>query len=297
MNEFDLTRRSCEPALGTARRPSGARLRRRRRGRARRRRGVGHVRRRIRGGRALPARDHVDARPRPQVPGGLAVRHRRDGLPGPGEAYIALGLPEHLGEREVLELADGAEALAQEHDVTICGGDLTRADELFVAVTVVGYADDADSIVTRRGAARRVTWSASPERSAARAPACSCWSESRPGSTCETGARLLSRHLRPRPLLDAGRALAAAGVSAMLDVSDGIASDLERLCEHSGVRIEAQLDGAAGRRGRRRGRGGGGRRPAGARGRRRARTTSCCSPLPRACGRQSSGRARKAGRR
>ena len=71
---------------------------------------------------------------------------------GAGEAYITVGLPEHLGEREMLELADGAQALASEHDVTICGGDLTRADELFVAVTVVGYADDAGPIVTRRGA-------------------------------------------------------------------------------------------------------------------------------------------------
>ena len=32
-----------------------------------------------------------------------------------GEAYVALGLPEHLGEREVLELTEGAEALAAEH--------------------------------------------------------------------------------------------------------------------------------------------------------------------------------------
>ena len=33
-----------------------------------------------------------------------------------GEAYVALGLPPHLGEREVLELADGAEALAASCD-------------------------------------------------------------------------------------------------------------------------------------------------------------------------------------
>ena len=58
-----------------------------------------------------------------------------------GEAYIALGLPAHLGEREVLELADGAEALAASCEVTICGGDVTRADELFVVVTVVGYVE------------------------------------------------------------------------------------------------------------------------------------------------------------
>jgi thiamine-monophosphate kinase len=159
----------------------------------------------------------------------------------PGEAYIAVGLPEHLGEREMLELADGAQALAQEHDVTVCGGDLTRADELFVAVTVVGYAEDAESIVTRRGAApgHLVGVTGALGGSGAglllleRKPA---------GIDVQTGARLLNRHLRPRPLLIAGRALAAAGVSSMLDVSDGIASDLERLCEQSEVRIEAELE-------------------------------------------------------
>jgi thiamine-monophosphate kinase len=159
----------------------------------------------------------------------------------PGEAYITVGLPEHLGEREMLELADGAQALAEEHEVTICGGDLTRADELFVAVTVVGYADDPESIVTRRGAApgHLVGVTGALGGSGAglllleRKPA---------GIDLETGARLLARHLRPLPLLDAGRALAAAGVSSMLDVSDGIASDLERLCECSEVRIEAELE-------------------------------------------------------
>jgi thiamine-monophosphate kinase len=159
----------------------------------------------------------------------------------PGEAYIAVGLPEHLGEREVLELADGALALAQQHDVTICGGDLTRADELFVAVTVVGYANDSESIVTRRGAAPGdlvgvtgvLGGSGAGLLLLERKPA---------GIDLEAGARLLARHLRPLPLLDAGRALAAAGVSSMLDVSDGIASDLERLCEGSEVRIEAELE-------------------------------------------------------
>jgi thiamine-monophosphate kinase len=160
---------------------------------------------------------------------------------GPGEAYLAVGLPEHLGERETLELAEGAQALAQQHGVAICGGDVTRADELFVAVTVVGYADDAGRLVTRRGArpgdlvgvTGALGGSGAGLLLLERKPA---------GTDLQLGERLLERHLRPRPLLDAGRALAGAGVSAMLDVSDGVASDLERLCEQSGVRIEVRLD-------------------------------------------------------
>ena len=54
---------------------------------------------------------------------------------------------------------------------------------------------------------------------------------------------LIARFLRPQPRLAEGRALAAAGVHAMLDLSDGLASDARRLADASGVRLA--LDAAA----------------------------------------------------
>ncbi len=163
-----------------------------------------------------------------------------------GEAYIVLGLPHHLGEREVLELADGAEALAASCDVAICGGDVTRADELFVVVTVVGYVD-AEEQLARRDSARPGDLVGVTGTLGGSGAGLLLLERKHHGGDLEAGQRLLERHLRPRPLLSTGRALVAAGVHAMIDVSDGVASDVVRICERSGVSAEVRLAGSADR--------------------------------------------------
>ena len=48
--------------------------------------------------------------------------------------------------------------------------------------------------------------------------------------------RLTGRHLDPRPRVDLGRALSGAGINSLIDISDGIASDLAHIGEESGLK-------------------------------------------------------------
>jgi thiamine-monophosphate kinase len=159
----------------------------------------------------------------------------------PGEAYIALGLPENVGEREVIELIEGAERLAADAGATICGGDLSAADALFVSVTVVGHATSEAELVSRAGAQPGDAVGVTGRLGGAGAGLLLLERKDH-GIPVYVGERLIERQLRPRALLEAGRALARAGASAMIDVSDGVASDATRIAEASEVAVTIELD-------------------------------------------------------
>jgi thiamine-monophosphate kinase len=159
-----------------------------------------------------------------------------------GEAYVVLGAPEDLGEDDFLALLDGLLELAGETGTTIAGGDLTRAPALTLAVTVVGHAASPEQLVPRGGARPGDLLVLTGELGAAAAGRLLLDDPRLAGSTPEsTAERLRARQLDPRPRLRSGRALAAAGARAMIDLSDGLGADAGHLAEASGiaVRIDA----------------------------------------------------------
>jgi thiamine-monophosphate kinase len=63
--------------------------------------------------------------------------------------------------------------------------------------------------------------------------------------TGSLGGSILGKHLRFEPRIAEGRFLAERGVSAMIDISDGLSGDITRICEESGTRFRVGADIAA----------------------------------------------------
>ena len=135
---------------------------------------------------------------------------------------------------EADELAAGLMAAAAELGCPLVGGDTVVGAALTVTVAVIGDSP-AGGAVLRRGAQPGDSIFVTGPLGASRAALGSL----RRGETADPVG--LSRLQRPVPRLVEGQTAAAAGATAMIDLSDGLSSDLAHICRESGVgaRLEA----------------------------------------------------------
>jgi len=157
----------------------------------------------------------------------------------PGEAFISLGLPPGFAEQQALELALGADALACETGTAIAGGDVVTSPVLFVSVAVTGWLGAGERPLTRTGAGPGDLVGVTGELGAAAALLAAL--DGRAAGALEAEPAL-ERARRPVPRLAEGRALRAAGASAAIDVSDGLAADAAALGRASGVSLALEAD-------------------------------------------------------
>ena len=133
-----------------------------------------------------------------------------------------------------LGVFEGVAEACREFGVYPLGGDTTRSDVLTVDVAILG--EIGGTPVLRSGARPGDLLAVTGELGASAAGLLAL-EEGREGFE-----RLKERHLRPRPRVGAGLAAARLGVGAMIDLSDGLASDVRHVCGRSGVGCRVDLD-------------------------------------------------------
>jgi len=146
----------------------------------------------------------------------------------PRDAWVSVALPETLELEWVDHLFAGIKQMAREHSVNLLGGDTTRGALVVVNIVVVGEVSDAE-VLLRSGAraADRVFVTGALGDAAAGLDAL--------GSNRDA-PELIRRHHEPQPHVQLGRRIATSShAHAAIDVSDGLSSDLNHVCDQSNL--------------------------------------------------------------
>jgi thiamine-monophosphate kinase len=154
-------------------------------------------------------------------------------------ATVALGIPKTTGVEEILQLYRGLAACAARCKLAIVGGDLSRASALTIAITVVGEVR-ASNAKTRAGGRPGDVLAVTGALGAARAGLELTRKDERIAG--ELKAEALQAFRRPQPRIAEGRFFGASrNVTAMMDLSDGLSTDVHRLARSSecGAKLDA----------------------------------------------------------
>ena len=149
----------------------------------------------------------------------------------PAFALVTLGLPSDTRVDEIRELYAGMSEICGEFGARVIGGDMVRSPVAFITVALTGIATGKPMVRTaaRPGHLVGVT---GPVGGSAGGLRTMLDAAGTPGPDADGLATI---HRRPRPHVAEGQTLVANGVNSAMDVSDGLADDLAKLCTASGV--------------------------------------------------------------
>ena len=156
----------------------------------------------------------------------------------PAFALVTLGLPADTLVDDIRELYMGMNEICREFGARVIGGDMVRSPVGFITVALTGIAAGKPMVRTaaKPGHLVGVTGSLGGSAGGLRMM---LDASGTPGSDAD---QLAISHRRPRPHVAEGQTLVANGVSSAMDVSDGLADDLAKLCTASGVAAVLRAD-------------------------------------------------------
>jgi len=150
---------------------------------------------------------------------------------------LSLCLPEDLDAEWISHWLDGVLEILREYDCLLIGGDTVQGRALVLTVTVLGEPVGKGAVYRSGAKVGDTVWVSGPLGSAGCGLKLFAAEKEQPGLLdLSRWQSLLDAHLDPLPCITLGMELAESGlVTAMQDISDGIATDLAHICQASGT--------------------------------------------------------------
>ncbi len=159
----------------------------------------------------------------------------------PRYALVSLALPGTTEVDDVSLLYQGMIELAEKFEVAIVGGNISNAPQVMINITVLGSASSQDKHILTRATARpgeKIAVTGYLGTAAAGLAILKRQAQ----TNAEVSAQLTKAFWQPNPRVAEGQTLVEKGVKTAIDISDGLLSDLNHVCQASRVGARVEVD-------------------------------------------------------
>ena len=156
----------------------------------------------------------------------------------PSYAVITLGLPGTTDIADIKELYRGIFSIADKYGVSIVGGDMVGAKEIFITIALTGSIRKTPLMRTTASPGDLIAVSGYVGSSAGGLKLI----QENPSVSTEASQYLIKMHQQPIPQIDGGKLILDYGLTTGMDISDGLSDDLAKLCLASGVSATLHID-------------------------------------------------------
>ena len=156
----------------------------------------------------------------------------------PSYAVVTLGLPPETDIQNLTDLYTGMLSIANQYHISIIGGDMVRSNQIFISITLTGTTTSDPLLRTTANVGDIVAVTGYLGSSAGGLKVI------QQSITASDAAQnyLLTAPQTPTPQVQSGRTLVDCHIKTAMDISDGLADDLSKLCLASKVSAEIFLD-------------------------------------------------------